>query len=160
MITIHVERCDGCGACLEACPHGALFLIEGTAVVDEALCRECEVCVPACPVNAIMVVQQLPTAQPTRVPAIRPEPEVAVVESPPAPVPLRVKVLPVVGAALSWAGRELVPRLAYYLLDELDRRATGQRASGIARGSSPSAARGGGRRQRRRRHRGGRDSPG
>ena len=160
MITIRADRCDGCGACLEVCSHGALFLIEGKAVVDEALCQECKVCISACPLEAILVVEQLPTAQPTRVPAIRPEPEVVVVERPQATVPLRARMLPVVGAALSWAGRELVPRLAYYLLDELDRRATGQRASGIARGGSPSAARGGVGRQRRHRHRGGRDSPG
>jgi NAD-dependent dihydropyrimidine dehydrogenase PreA subunit len=160
VIAIRADRCDGCGACLEVCPHGALFLIEGKAVVDEVLCQECEVCMSACPLDAILVVEQMPAAQPTRVPAIRPEPEVVVVERPQAPVPLRVRMLPVVGAALSWAGRELVPRLAYYLLDELDRRATGQRASGIVRGSSPTSARGGSGRQRRQRHRGGRDSPG
>ena len=159
MITIHAERCDGCGACLEVCPHGALFLIEGKAVVDEVLCQQCEVCVPACPVEAILVVEQWTTAQPTRVPAIRPETKVVVVERPQAPDPLRVKVLPVVGAALSWAGRELVPRLAFYLLDELDRRTAGQRSSGIARGSSPTSTRRGAGRQRHHRHRGGRDSP-
>jgi ferredoxin len=158
VITIRVGLCDGCGACLEACPRGALILLEGKAVVDQALCQECEACVPVCPVEAIVVVEKLPTAQPIPVPAIRPEPEVILAESPPLPVPLRVKVLPVVGAALSWAGRELVPRLAYYLLDELDRRATGQLASGMAQIRSPSATRRGGRRQRRR-HRGGRDSP-
>ena len=160
MITIHAERCNGCGACLEVCPHGALFLIEGKAVVDEALCQECEACIAACPLNAILVAEPMPTAQPTRVPAIRPQPKVVVVESAQPPVPFRVKVLPVVGAALSWAGRELVPRLAYYLLDELDRRALGQPASGMARSRGSSAARGGGGRQRRYRRRGGRDSPG
>ncbi len=160
MITILAKRCDGCGACLEVCPHGALFLMEGKAFVDAALCQECEACVSACPVEAILVVEQLPAAQLTRAPAIRPEPEVVVIERPQAPVPWRVKALPVLGAALSWAGRELVPRLAYYLLDELDRRAAGQKSSGIARGSSRSAARGGAGRQRRHRHRGGRDSPG
>ena len=125
MITIHAERCDGCGACLEVCPHGALYLFEGKAVVDEALCQECEACVAVCPAEAITIVEQVTAAAaPARVPAIRPASEVGLVESQPAPVPLRVKVLPVVGAALSWAGRELVPRLAYYLLDGLDRRAT------------------------------------
>ena len=160
MITIRADRCDGCGACLEVCPHGALFLIESKAVVDEALCRECEACVAACPVEAIMVVERVVETVPARVPAIRLEPDVVVVDGPPAPVPSRARVLPVVGAALSWAGRELVPRLAYYLLDELDRRALGQSASGIARSGSPTSARGGGGRKRRRRHRGGRDSPG
>lgn len=106
-----------------------------------------------------MVVDRLPTAEPNRVPVIRPQPEVVMVENPPAPVPLRVRVLPVVGAALSWTGRELVPRLACYLLDELDRRASGPQASRIARGDSYAPASGGGGRQQRRRHRGGQDGP-
>ena len=161
MITIHAELCDGCGACLEVCLHGALYLIEGKAVVDEALCQECEACVAVCPTEAITIVEQVTAAAaPARVPAIRSEPDVALVESQPAPVPLRVKLLPVVGAALSWAGRELVPRLAYYLLDELDRRAAGQPATHLARGGSPSSGRGGSGRQQRRRHRGGRSGSG
>lgn len=160
MIRIRAERCDGCGACLEVCPHGALFLIENKAVVDEALCQECEACVAVCPTEAIMIVEEVTTAVPARVPAIRSELDAVLVKSQPAPVPLRVKVLPVVSAALSWAGRELVPRLAHYLLDGLDRRATGQQASGVARGGSPSSGRGGSGQQQRHRHRGGRGSPG
>ena len=158
MITIYAERCNGCGACLEVCPHGALFLIEGKAVVDEALCRECETCVSACPTEAIVVEQRI-TAEPSRVPVIQTEPEVMTAQSPPSQVPLRVRALPVVGAALSWVGRELVPRLAYYLLDELDRRAAKQQPSRLARGGGTSSGRAGRGRQRHR-HRGGRDSPG
>ena len=160
MITIRAERCDGCGACLEVCPNGALYLIEGKAVVDHALCQECEDCVAACPTEAIAIVEQVTAAAPTRVPAIRPEPEAVLVESQPALVPLRVRVLPVVGAALSWAGRELVPRLAYYLLDGLDRRVTGPPTSSISRGGTPSSGGRGSGRQQRRRHRGGRGSSG
>lgn len=160
MITIRSERCDGCGACLEVCPNGAIFLIAGKAVVDEALCQECEACVAACPTEAIIIVEQVNAAAPIRVPVIRPEPKVVLAESQPAPVPLRVKVLPVVGTALSWAGRELVPRLAYYLLDGLDRRAIGQSTTSIGRGGSSSSGRRGSGRQQRRRHRGGRGSSG
>jgi NAD-dependent dihydropyrimidine dehydrogenase PreA subunit len=160
VITIRAGRCDGCGACLEVCPNGALYLIEGKAMVDEALCQECEACVAACPTEAIGFVEPVTVAVRARVPAIRPEPEVVLVDSQPAPVPLRVKVLPVVGAALSWAGRELVPRLAYYLLDGLDRRAAGQPTTSVARGGSSSTGRSGSGRQQRHRHRGGRGSRG
>jgi NAD-dependent dihydropyrimidine dehydrogenase PreA subunit len=155
---IRAERCNGCGACLEVCPSGALYLMEGKALVDEALCRECEACVSACPNEAIVIAEQVATAAPARVPAIRPEPDVVLVQTQPAPVSLRARVLPAVGAALSWAGRELVPRLAYYFLDGLDRRAMGQPTSGVKRSSSSSSGRGG--RQQRQRHRGGRGGPG
>lgn len=160
MITINLERCNGCGACLEVCPDGAIYLIEGKAVVDEALCQECEACVAVCPTEAIEVAEQVEVSVPTRVPTVRPGPEVIPVETPPAPVPLRAKVLPVVGAALSWAGRELVPRLATRLLDGLDRRATGQPPSSVARGSSSSTDRDGSGHQQRHRHRGGRGNSG
>jgi len=160
VITIRAERCDGCGACLEVCPDGALYLIEGKAVVDEALCQECEACVAACPTEAIIIVEQVTAPAPARVPMIRPEPKAVLVESQPAPVPLRVKVLPVVGAALSWAGRELVPRLAYYLLDGLDSRVTRKPTTSVTRGGSPSSGRGGSGRQQRHRHRGRRGGSG
>ena len=160
MLTIHAERCNGCGACLEVCPNGALYLIEGKAMVDGALCQECEACVAVCPTEAIIIVDQVTAPVPARAPMIRPEPQVVLVESQPAPVPLRVKVLPVVGAVLSWAGRELVPRLAYYLLDGLDSRVTRKPTTSVTRGGSSSTGRGGGGRQQRYRHRGGRGSSG
>lgn len=160
LITIHAERCNGCGACLEVCPHGALYLIEGGAVVDEALCRECEACVAACPAAAIVITEQAPDYLPARAPTAPAHPQVLQLETRPAPLPLRAKVLPAVGAALSWAGRELVPRLAYYLLDGLDRRAIGQPTATVARGRGSSTCRAGSGHRQRRRHRGGRASSG
>lgn len=157
MILIKQERCTGCGMCLDVCPHGALYLLEGKAVVDEALCRECEVCVAACPEQAILISETVreSASAPSRVPAIQRKPDVIHVRTEGAPVPLRTRVLPVVGAALAWAGREIVPRLADYFLESWDRRATDQRAT--ASGSRPSgtnaqSGRGGGRRRRRRHH--------
>lgn len=158
MITIHAERCNGCGACLEVCPHGALYLLEGRAVVDEALCRECEACVAACPAGAIVITEQATDYLPVLAPTAPAHPKVLQLETQPAPLPLRAMVLPVVGTALSWAGRELVPRLAYYLLDGLDRRAIGQPTATVARGRGSSNSRAGSGRRQRRRHRGGRAS--
>lgn len=127
MITIDLERCTGCGACVEACPTGALYLVDGKAAVDNALCRECEVCVQACPSEAIALTEQkeLLTA-PARQLVRRPEPEVIRVRTEAEIVPLRARVLPVVGAALIWAGREIVPRIVDVMLDAVDRRAIGR----------------------------------
>jgi NAD-dependent dihydropyrimidine dehydrogenase PreA subunit len=162
LITINLEHCDGCGACMEVCPEGALYLVDNKATVDTSLCRECEACIAACPVEAIAITSQAatPKVEPVRAPVPLPEPEVIRVKAEPAPVSLRPGVLPVVGAALSWAGREIVPRLADYLLDGLDRWAAGRSAADVARSGGSSADRGGSGRPRRHRHRGGRDSPG
>ena len=157
MITIDAERCNGCGACIEVCPEAAIYLIDGKATVDRVLCRECEACIAACPIDAIAYASQIsvPEAVPERVPAVRPKPEVIRVRMQPVPVPLRTKMLPVVGAALAWAGREIVPRLADYALYSLDRRA-GERRVAKSSGRAPNrdaragTGDGGGRRHRKR----------
>ena len=58
MITIDTERCDGCGACVEVCPTGALYLVAGKAAMDGTLCRQCEACLTACPNGAIILAVQ------------------------------------------------------------------------------------------------------
>lgn len=48
--------CDGCGACVEACPVDALSLVDSAAEVDGQLCRGCSlICAPTCPVGALEV---------------------------------------------------------------------------------------------------------
>jgi NAD-dependent dihydropyrimidine dehydrogenase PreA subunit len=153
MIVIHTECCDGCGVCIEVCPTGALYLVDGKATVDGTLCRDCQACIAACPTEAILSAEPVTTsaAEPVRVPVLRPEPELVLVETY-SPVPLRAKALPVVGTALVWTAREIVPRLADYFLD---RRAARRRATVIAqhRSGTDSQTRrcNGGRRHRRRR---------
>jgi electron transfer flavoprotein alpha subunit/NAD-dependent dihydropyrimidine dehydrogenase PreA subunit len=46
------EGCTGCGACLNACPFGAIETRDGKAYITEA-CRVCGQCVDVCPVGAI-----------------------------------------------------------------------------------------------------------
>jgi electron transfer flavoprotein alpha subunit len=51
-ITIKGEECIGCGACVGACPFGAIVLDGGRARVTEA-CTGCGACVDNCPAGAI-----------------------------------------------------------------------------------------------------------
>ena len=148
MILIEQERCTGCGACLEACPRGALYLLEGKAVVDEALCRECALCVAACPEGAIRLAEAPAPAEAAPLPAVQTPSPVVPVQVKPAPlaVPLRKRVLPVVGAALAWTAREIGPVLADYLVHQLEQRRSGSQKNDQCRGDG-----GGGRRRRRRR---------
>ena len=48
--------CQGCGLCVEACPTGAIALIEDRAQIDEALCTSCQACADVCPHQAIQPV--------------------------------------------------------------------------------------------------------
>jgi NAD-dependent dihydropyrimidine dehydrogenase PreA subunit len=114
MIYVDGEKCAGCGVCEDVCPVEAVRVSDGVACIDQYRCNECEACVEACPNQAILVV-----IEPAEEKAIslreQPAPEVALAE------PHRTKVVPVVGAALAFLGREMAPRLATYLVDVLDR---------------------------------------
>jgi pyruvate formate lyase activating enzyme len=41
-------RCSGCGHCAEACPDGAIRIVEGVAHTDRRLCTACGECAAAC----------------------------------------------------------------------------------------------------------------
>ncbi len=48
--------CMGLGSCVAACAFGALKIVDGKAVVDEAKCVACGKCVAACPKKLIALV--------------------------------------------------------------------------------------------------------
>jgi len=54
IIKIDEERCNGCGACAEACHEGAIKMIDGKArLLREDYCDGLGNCLPACPTEAI-----------------------------------------------------------------------------------------------------------
>ena len=54
IVILAQKKCIGCGACVEACPFGAIWLHPES---KKALkCDLCQACVPRCPTNALSVV--------------------------------------------------------------------------------------------------------
>jgi len=158
MVYVDSERCQGCGVCVDACPSGAIRLVDGVATIEQSLCRECQACVDACPQGAILAVSEPATegeGLPQRVPITQPVP--AVRPTPPTTWqrPARTAWL---GTALAFVGTEVVPRVVASLLNAWDRRASRSSPPAIKRsavtppGASGSAAVPRGRRRRRRRH--------
>jgi NAD-dependent dihydropyrimidine dehydrogenase PreA subunit len=139
MLTIELEHCDGCGACVEVCPEGAISLVNGVARIDSVSCTECEACVQACPTRAIKVARPI---------AVREEPAAAIAER---PRPSALATL--VGAALSFIGSHILPRAANAIIGALDRRLSGKPAA-ESRRPAPTEGKLGSRRYRRRGGRG------
>ena len=54
IIKIDEEKCNGCGACANACHEGAIEMIDGKAkLTREDYCDGLGVCLPGCPTGAI-----------------------------------------------------------------------------------------------------------
>lgn len=143
-VWVDTTRCIGCGACVEACPVGAIGLVDGKARVSEERCTGCGACVDACPEVAIQPVvhgELIPAPQ-------RPVPTVY------RPGPLAQTA----GAAVVVAGTGLLVKAAGALGRAVGRLLTRRSVvtRSFARGRTPRAGgRGGTGRQRRHRRRGG-----
>lgn len=59
--------CVACGACVEACPFGALRLESGRLVIDEKACMGCGVCVSRCTQGALRLALAPERGQPLEI---------------------------------------------------------------------------------------------
>ena len=59
IIQIDEERCNGCGACANACQEGAIAMVNGKArLMRDDYCDGLGNCLPACPTGAITFVER------------------------------------------------------------------------------------------------------
>lgn len=59
IIQIDEEKCDGCGACAEACHEGAIGMVNGKAkLLRDDYCDGLGDCLPTCPTGAISFVER------------------------------------------------------------------------------------------------------
>lgn len=59
IIQIDQEKCNGCGACAEACHEGAIGMVDGKAqLLRDDYCDGLGDCLPTCPTGAITFVQR------------------------------------------------------------------------------------------------------
>jgi len=115
VVFIDETRCTGCGLCMDVCPTGAIRLVNGIARISQSLCQECEICLSTCPTSAILSMTEpadgdkpVPIGPPTR--ALVPPRSVPLQQT----TPIRrfsAGVLPYLGNALDFVGREVIPRL-------------------------------------------------
>lgn len=59
IIEIAEDKCNGCGACADACHEGAITMVDGKArLMRDDYCDGLGDCLPACPTGAITFVER------------------------------------------------------------------------------------------------------
>jgi len=126
VIRISRELCTGCGSCIDACSTGAIHLMDHQAEVDDTLCTACEACLEACPNGAIIASSAPVYTAPIMIQPVtdsRLEINQPPTMLPGTAVPVR-GLKPLAGAALSFLGSEVAPRMVDVLIKSIERRLT------------------------------------
>jgi ferredoxin len=59
LATVRVDAlCNGCGLCVRYCPHAAIQIEDGLAVVEPGLCTACALCAEVCPSEVVTLEPQ------------------------------------------------------------------------------------------------------
>jgi NAD-dependent dihydropyrimidine dehydrogenase PreA subunit len=122
MIFVNYEDCNGCGDCVSACQFGAILLQNNVAIIDQDICEGCQACIEACPQGALGFREAEPLPEKVIMVTERTPLETEPVRITTASPSLRGQILPVLSSVLVWTGREILPRLADFVLKALDRR--------------------------------------
>jgi len=149
-VYVDETRCTGCATCVEVCPTGAIAIVDEISTINQERCDACEACLEACPNGAILVVTEA-VEEKAVVPRVQPRSPVAPRRPASLTVPLRTQLVPLVGSALVFLGREVVPRLIPRLVNALDLSTGKPSPTGSQRKRAPNAATRGGHRFRKRR---------
>lgn len=58
MVTVNKEKCDGDGACANACPQAVFNMVDGKSDPENmSECINCETCIESCPQQAITITE-------------------------------------------------------------------------------------------------------
>jgi len=108
LIKINELECKGCGICLDACPQGAIYLVDNVAGVDLERCDGCKICISECPNNAIRWINEK-----SEIIVPRNEAEIRKTHQPSSENYIisrkRTSILSTAIAAMAIIGREIVP---------------------------------------------------